>query len=491
MTVNEKIDNLINCYLPKGVKTLDEFAEGAGNYNETMFARLKKQPADLSLTHINQFLHLYHQPGISPGFFRYYFLDNTNSRAIRPIYNINALLDRKPDLHPTNIQSLEQLEWGIKRFFVDALLVFGDIQAAYLSFAKQTYEYLCDFFANRAIDSAFLKLRGAPLPLEEIPVDDRYLIAELACKAFDIPTGKETSLVMERLLPAFQELLVESKTPATIKELLHYIADKNKKVNQQDQLILQFGVDEILDTGVVSESDLQEKVGQIAQRFTRARNLALRNSDIYLSLAHDLDVYVATSMRTRSDFREMASACKRIFSDQKLLPYSIRYFDPTCSACLNHEDKGIIECLMVKCAKILIYFAGDKESFGKDAEAAMALSQGKPVIIVCQDSDAGRDRMRLFKDSHPLSRMIDMRTGVAVGAMITSKEGDVVELLCRIFNNEMEFDLEHQGGGHYRLREKLTGSVVRLQTGSALLRETFWNYYYYPQFGSKNTRMTP
>jgi hypothetical protein len=60
----------------------------------------------------------------------------------------------------------------------------------------------------------------------------------------------------------------------------------------------------------------------------------------------------------------------------------LRYFDPTLSAAGGHEDKGLIECLMVKCAKLLVSCAGDKESYGKDAEAAMALSLGKPVDLL-------------------------------------------------------------------------------------------------------------
>ena len=62
---------------------------------------------------------------------------------------------------------------------------------------------------------------------------------------------------------------------------------------------------------------------------------------------------------------------------------------------------------MVKSARVLIYFAGTKESFGKDAEAAMALSQGKPVILYCQDEG----RRKFYRDVHPLARLIDFRTG--------------------------------------------------------------------------------
>lgn len=65
---------------------------------------------------------------------------------------------------------------------------------------------------------------------------------------------------------------------------------------------------------------------------------------------------------------------------------------------------------MVKCAKLLVYVAGEREGYGKDAEAAMALSQGKPVIFFC---DAAT-RSRFYRDVHPLSRLIDFKTGVAV-----------------------------------------------------------------------------
>jgi hypothetical protein len=65
-------------------------------------------------------------------------------------------------------------------------------------------------------------------------------------------------------------------------------------------------------------------------------------------MVNDLDVCVATSMRTRRDFRSMADTCERIFSDTRLRELNLRYFDPTLSAARGHEDKGLIECLMGK-----------------------------------------------------------------------------------------------------------------------------------------------
>ena len=92
--------------------------------------------------------------------------------------------------------------------------------------------------------------------------------------------------------------------------------------------------------------------------------------------------------------REMAEFCDRVFEQAGLRHLNVRYFDPTLSAAEGHEDKGLIECLMVKCAKVLVYSAGSKESWGKDAEAAMALSLGKPVIFYCDDAQ----RERFYRD---------------------------------------------------------------------------------------------
>ena len=142
----------------------------------------------------------------------------------------------------------------------------------------------------------------------------------------------------------------------------------------------------------------------------------------------------------------------------------------------------MIECLMVKCAKILVYCAGERESYGKDAEAAMALSLGKPVIFYCDEAR----RSRFYREVHPLSRLIEFETGVAVGAMVTDKVDEVITLLSRMIDNQMRYRLERHPTreGYILLKEDLTNSVVRLQTtNNRLLTETFWNHYHNKQPG--------
>ena len=88
-------------------------------------------------------------------------------------------------------------------------------------------------------------------------------------------------------------------------------------------------------------------------------------------------------------------------------------------------------------------------------------------------------KTNFYRDVHPLARLIDFRSGVAVGAIVTDKVGDVAELLSRIFTNRMEYRLDHHPSrpGFLKLFEKLTDSVVRLQTNDELITETFWNNY--------------
>jgi len=115
-----------------------------------------------------------------------------------------------------------------------------------------------------------------------------------------------------------------------------------------------------------------------------------------------------------------------------------------------------------------------RNRYGKDAEAAMALSLGKPVIFYCNQER----RSRFYREVHPLSRLIEFGTGVAVGAMVTDTLSEVSELLLRIFENKMEYVLDQSKPGHLRLLERLTDSVVRLQSSDRMLTETFWNHYH-------------
>ena len=434
----------------------------------------------LTKVQLNQLLAFGHEAPASDDFYVYYWLKEPDGHP----YDVSKLPDFKQDwIQSSAIQSLEHLKWGLYRLFVDGLLYFGDVRTAYRKLRTMTKTELKSFFSSQRFDTDVIKSRGPALDLLSIPQDDRYLISEMACKSYGDQSGTPGEL-QQALVQAYQSHPRKGTGRILIKELLKLDFFKGQGNQYSDrQQEFEFSAQDVLEDSVESIEDIKEKCQRIADRYFKVREAALTNTEYYLSMVHDLDVYVATSMRRREDFRKMASTCHQIFHDDRVKGLELRYFDPTLSAAAGHEDKGLIECLMVKCAKALVYCAGDRDSYGKDAEAAMALSLGKPVIFYCDHEQ----RSRFYRDIHPLSRLIEFETGVAVGAMVTDSAKDVSELLGRIFENRMEYELEHdeRRPGYLRLKEVLTGSVIRLQTNDRLLRETFWNHYHNREEGPR------
>jgi hypothetical protein len=428
---------------------------------QTVVDRLHRLDEEaLTRAQLNQLLVLSHEAGLSPGFFDYYWRN-----VPLHTYSVQEIPGYDPAYAEASaITSLAHLRWGLMRFFTDALLYFGNVRSAYRALRGLPVEVISAFFERYRCDTGALEGRGAPLNLRAIPRDERYLISEMACKSLG---ASDTDNLGEYLRGAYDEYVKAGNTASvSVKQLLENAPDTSKTQ-------MTFAADSLLEDELTSLSQLEAKIAEVVETFNVARGSALQNTKLYLSMVGDLDVYVATSMRTRQDFREMADFCEEVFSDNRLGRLHVRHFDPTMSAAEGHEDKGLIECLMVKAAKALIYFAGAKESFGKDAEAAMALSQGKPVILYCADPG----RRGFYRDVHPLARLINFGDGVANGWMVASTPEQVAELLARILHNEMSYELEQSKPGYLRLKETLTGSVVRLQTSDEFLRETFWNYY--------------
>jgi hypothetical protein len=369
------------------------------------------------------------------------------------------------------ITDLTHLKWGFYRFYVDALLFFGSIRNAYRHLRGLDERSISWFFADRRFNTERLGGRGKQLPTHHIPEAHRHLVSEMACKSY---APADATLVTARQAVTTTMVQRLGKGPARVRvaDLVTATSAQAAYNTRADEFSL--ATTDFADEEVESAEELENLFVTEGKHFKAARRAAEANTKLYLSMVDDLDVYVATSMRTKEDFLSMASFCDGVFRDSSLADLQLRHFDPTLSGAGSHEDKGIIECLMVKSARALVYFAGTKDSWGKVAEASMALSLGKPVILYCSEEERGR----FFREVHPLSRLIDFETGVAVGAMVASTQRQVVELLGRIFRNEMQYVLTQPKRGYLKLDERVSRCTVRLQTSDALLRETFWNYYH-------------
>lgn len=471
-TTPEELHNALGEYIPSLLRRLepnsDTYAALVGG-----FEALKA--GALSWARFNQILHRCSQAGMSEGFFRYYFLDVPSSHPY-PVDKVMSPVPYHPPSGLTEITSLQQLQWGLRRFLYDAMLYWGNFRQAYRDLRLLTVHEIVAFFVDKRVNAQRITTRGKVTGPALIPQDSRYLISEMACKTYEAKGGLRNAQHIRLALDAFRAIRAENieATPELLRTRTKALAEGK---NQLQLFELMFEeAPKVLRT---EEEVLALYAGQW-EAFQKARAEALQNTRIYLSLCNDLDVYVATSMRGRQDFRDMANTCQQIFGSRKLERHHVRYFDPTLSAAEHHEDKGIIECLMVKTAKVVLYFAQHKESLGKVSEYAMGLTLGKPVIILCPDDPKGHELYAFYRDSHPLTRLVQFKTGIVNGAMVTHKVDEVVELLDRIFTNAMEYDLTFKEGtdSYYLLRERRTQATVRVVTDHKLLTEAFWNNWH-------------
>lgn len=421
----------------------------------------------ISCEEFNQLLILSHEAGVSRAFFKHYFCSNSYPHGTGLYDPIDVPHFEERFLETDQIISLEQLKWGLYRLYIDCLLIFGSIRQGFRRLRSQNEITLRIILSEPRHQTDMMLNRGDFLPLESIAKDDRYLIAEMACKTY-APRGAAGDELVKYLEKRRIALLTAGRPKVTFRDLI-----SGQHTGEFSEVQLAFSLDEVLDDAIANETEIARRLSTVIRKFAEAREKALTNTSLYLSMISDMDVYVATSMRSRTDFRMMADFCDDVFSDTRVADLKLRYFDPTMSAAIGHEDKGLIECLMVKCAPVLVYNAGERESYGKDVEAAMALSLGKPVIFYC-DSNT---RANFYREIHPLARLINFETGVACGAIVTDNKNEVAELLSRIFKNKMQYEIDKKSENYFALKEKITNSTVRLQTDDILLRETFWNYY--------------
>jgi hypothetical protein len=471
-TTLEEVKAVLGEYLPILMGGLDEHSDFFATIAPTLDA-LKAN--SLSWARLNQCMHRCSEAGMSEGCFRYYFLDVPSTHPY-PVDRVLSMEGYKPPVGLTEITSLQQARWGFRRFIYDAMLYWGNLRQAYRDLRLLSFEAIASLFAAKRVNQERIATRGKVVGPTPIAQDSRYLISEMACKTYEAKAPLRDTDHVRLALDAFRALRAEGAevTPNLLRERAKVVAESK---NQQQLFELMF---EDAPKVLTTEEEVVALYAGQWKAFEQARAEALENTRIYLSLCNDLDVYVATSMRSRQDFREMASTCDEIFGAIRLNKYNIRYFDPTLSAAEHHEDKGIIECLMVKMAKVVLYFAQHKESLGKVSEYAMALTLGKPVIILCPDDARGHELYSFYRDSHPLTRLVEFKTGIVNGAMVTCKVDDVIKLLDRIVTNSMEYDLFRKDGAdsYYLLRERLTQTTVRVVTDNKLLTQAFWNNWH-------------
>lgn len=218
------------------------------------------------------------------------------------------------------------------------------------------------------------------------------------------------------------------------------------------------------------------------QQIGKARKKATANAERYMAM-NGVDVYVAGSMRELRDFEEAEALVTTVKESAAVRGLGLTFFNPLWAYVPDSRQKGLLEVLMLKKASVMLFIAGRQDSFGKDSELSTMLVQGKPVIVYVPSvahSDSQHDdfeRQFAMFQKHPLAMQCDLESGVANGVILARNRETCSELLGRLFTNTMEFEIDDSDNHNHYLREKLTGSPVRVITRNELLTESFWQQY--------------
>lgn len=97
-------------------------------------------------------------------------------------------------------------------------------------------------------------------------------------------------------------------------------------------------------------------------------------------------------------------------------------------------------------------------------------------IIATAEKAIYDQRAKTLRESHPLAVQVNLGTGVANGVLVVRRVEECAALLRRILLNDMEFDLETEGG-MWCLREKISRCIYRVVTNDRKLNNCFWNFY--------------
>lgn len=264
--------------------------------------------------------------------------------------------------------------------------------------------------------------------------------------------------------------------PTRVDDILTKLGQERRK--KLSELLKKYGIDfPAVGAAGLSATELQRIAKQISDvhnplkaRQEKAVATGKGNTHRYLTLPH-LDVYVATSMRTRDDYVAQHEFIEKVFSDPQIAPLKLRFFDPTLSYVDDRISKGLVEMLMLRRATVTIYNAGAEDTLGKDSELAATLAQGKAVIVYVPSDPKivtladGRQvdldkRANTFRVGHPLGLQINVETGVAHGIIVVRTAAQCAQMLRKVILHERAFTIRHEGG-NFLLDEIETKSVLR------------------------------
>jgi hypothetical protein len=385
---------------------------------------------------------------------------------------------------PRGINSAEKLQEGISGFIKDALLHFGSFHQAFLRLKA-------DVDVLPRVEQTFGSEIRAPFSLSNpLKVEE---LAYLGYVSGELPVRMSTAhqAIFAALGTPLEELTadgIKAAAKARGVDIEKELSTINEGLTKRKQK--QITIDELL----ASQEYIQKTIDDFIDEVRRCRRAGIKNQEQYLNSASEMDVYVATSMRDERDYVEMKAFIDQVFGRKDVGRLNLRYFDPTQAYCPNKHDKGLVECLMIRCAKVTIYCAQRQDTMGKDSELAITLGLGKPVIVYVPYGENGTERVeydrraRVFAEVHPLSLQVNQTTGNTNGIILVRDPNQCADVLYAIAKNQLKVtvnrEIEHdplsgETSIFWVLREAVTGNngVIRVATGWKHLRTAFWSAF--------------
>lgn len=189
---------------------------------------------------LNQLLAFGHEAPVSEDFFQYYWL----KAPVNHPYDVKCVphSDEKW-LKSEAIMSMAHLKWGLYRIYIDSLLWFGNVRSGYRKLRPLNAQQLESYFSARRFDTELIAARGPALPPVTIARDDRYLIAEMACKSYG-EMGTESDL-RAALVEAFDVHQAGGGGAVKIRNLLQGEFRATKYRDRQPEFL--FSADDVLE----------------------------------------------------------------------------------------------------------------------------------------------------------------------------------------------------------------------------------------------------
>lgn len=336
------------------------------------------------LNEFNEVLLIYNKDRISRGFFQFFFLKKKQK-------NENKL-------------TLKQIEEGVRYFRKLAMLHFGNFIYAYRTLSKLSYEEIENKLKEHLrkpedIIQGF-KNRTAKLQnIKKVGITDIHLLGYLSREGVDLDF--RTVIALINATSAYYK----QRNPKKFCEFVIKYIKKNElkfkvPIRSPKKVLENYFKNNSID--IKKFTRFLDKIFPEAERLynnkAKVEKLGKFNFAVYLTWDY-MDVYLATSMRRKFEFKNFSQFIDSLFNDKRLKPLKLRYFDPTQSYDDCRVQKGLTEGLMLKRAKCTIYSIQETDTIGKDSELATTLAQGKPVIAYVREINIKKYSKELERQS--------------------------------------------------------------------------------------------